>query len=97
MQLSHIFRSSSSKTPKVLLDEASQRDSEGPDEAFGSVLMAVRANRYLAEPADITPPPGLVTESRGIKGLWRSLCYCDKGKDESGTQRMWIETEGKKK
>lgn len=42
----------------VLLDEASQR----PDETLGTVLIVVRAIHYPAEPYDVTPPPGLVTE-----------------------------------
>lgn len=36
---------------------------------------------------NIMPPPGLVTECRGIKGLWTSCVVLTKIKDESGQKR----------
>lgn len=78
-------------TAEVLLHEASKRDSHRLDEGLNSEWTAVKASCYPAEHTDIKPPPELVTESRGIKGLWKSLCECDKY--ETGTERMWTETE----
>ncbi len=64
------------------------RDSGRPDETLGTVLITVKANRCPAEPAEVTPPPALVTETRRIKCCCTSMCECEKDKDESGTGRV---------
>lgn len=61
-----------------------QRDSRRPDETLGSALSTLWASDSHGEPPDITPPPGLVTECRGIKGSWTSCVVLTKMKDESG-------------
>lgn len=57
------------------------RDSKRPDKTLGSALSTLRASDSHG---DIMPPPGLVTECRGIKGLWTSCVVLTKIKDESG-------------
>lgn len=63
------------------------RDSKRPDKTLGSALSTLRASDSHGEPPDIMPPPGLVTECRGIKGLWTSCVVLTKIKDESGQKR----------
>lgn len=82
-------------TAEVLLDEAGKRLWESWRNS-GSVLIAARADWCRPEPADVTPPPGLMTESRRIKGFCTSLCECDK-ENKSGTKRLNRKRGGEKR